>query len=84
VRLGVTLIEVFSAAGDWAAAQAIADAAVAQFGETRREYTRRLAARLTQAAVAFEHAIAEGRASEFDALGGAWPALKADYEAAIA
>jgi hypothetical protein len=84
VRLAVTLIEVFSAAGDWAAAQAIADAAVAQFGETRREYTRRLAAQLTQAAVAFERAISEGRAGEVDTLGGAWRALKAEYEAAIA
>jgi hypothetical protein len=82
VRLGAVLIEVFSAANDWEAAQAVADAAVAKIGETQREYTRRLAAKLIQASVAFERAIAEGRTADLDRLGAEWQSLSAELEAA--
>ncbi len=82
VRLGPRLIEVFSAVGDWAAAQAIADAAVDKVGDTRREQTRKLAVKLVQAATAFERAVAEGRPEEADRLGQDWLALRAKLQAA--
>jgi hypothetical protein len=83
-RLGPLLVEVFSAVGDWTAAQAIADAAVEKIGDTRRELTQKLAAKLVQAATAFERALAEGRSEDAEHIGGEWRALRADLQAALA
>jgi hypothetical protein len=84
VRLAETLIEVFTSAGDWTGAQAIADAKPAKFTDTRRELTRRLSARLAQASVWFERAVAEGRQQDAARLAGEWRGLRADLDAALA
>ncbi len=83
-RLNPLLVEVFSAAGDWAAAEIVANAAVEKLGDTRRELTQKLAAKLVLAATAFERALAEGRSEEAERIGSDWRKLRADLKAALA
>jgi hypothetical protein len=77
-QLYVVLVEVFTGAGDWDAAEQIAHTALSNIPDTRRERRKRLTIRLVLAAVAYERAIAEGRLQDLTQRSTDWKDLQTE------